>query len=263
MKKIKQLKHLKNKKAEGDVIRINNYEWLKYYEASSIKSPIKPIDPKDWPEDWKRISFKVYPRFQKINIPKIKEDNLLKLINKRRSQRNFHKYKISLKEIAYILQGAAINKVINKDLYYDSYRAYPSAGARYPLEIYLFIIYSKDLKNGIYHFNVRDGCLEYLWKFSLDEIKNIFSGQEFVLNSSMIFLITANMRRGISKYRERYLRFVFLEAGHLAQNLILLATNIGLKTCPIGGFIEERAMNILDIRKFEFELPIYALTIGK
>jgi SagB-type dehydrogenase family enzyme len=148
-------------------------------------------------------------------------------------------------------------------LYYDSYRAYPSAGARYHLEIYLFIIYSKDLKNGIYHFNVRDCCLEYLWKFSLDEIKKIFSGQEFVLDSSTIFLITANMRRGISKYGERYLRFVFLEAGHLTQNLILLATNIGLKTCPLGGFIEEQAMNILDIRKFELELPIYALSIGK
>ena len=71
------------------------------------------------------------------------------------------------------------------------------------------------------------------------------------------------MRRGISKYGERYLRFVFLGAGHLAQNLILLATNLGLKTCPLGGFIEERAMNILDIRKFELELPVYALAIGK
>jgi SagB-type dehydrogenase family enzyme len=263
MKKIKQLKHLKNKSIEGDVIRINNQEWLKYYEASSIKFPIKPLDPKAYPEDWKRISFKVYPRFQKINIPKIKKDALLRLINKRRSKRNFHKYKISLKEIAYVLQGAAINKVINKDLYYDSYRAYPSAGARYPLEIYLLIIYPKDLKNGIYHFNVKDGCLEYLWKFSLNEIKKIFSGQEFVLDSSVIFLITANMRRGISKYGERYLRFVFLEAGHLAQNLILLATKIGLKTCPLGGFIEERVMNILDIRKFELELPVYALAIGK
>jgi nitroreductase len=71
------------------------------------------------------------------------------------------------------------------------------------------------------------------------------------------------MRRGISKYRERYLRFVFLEAGHLAQNLILLATNACLKTCLLGGFMEEQAMNILDIRKFELELPIYALSIGK
>ena len=124
-------------------------------------------------------------------------------------------------------------------------------------------MFSRDLKRGVYHYNVRDNYLEYMWEFSLEEVKEIFVNQAFILNSSVIFFITADMKRGISKYGERYLRFVFLEAGHLSQNFIVLSTNLKLKTCPIGGFVEEKVMNILDIRKFELELPIYAIAIGK
>jgi len=243
----------------------HNFAFMQYYQRSSIKKPTVQIRRSSYPEDWKRIFFKTYPRFRKVKIKHFKNDNLIKIINKRKSERNFNRYKIKLKEIFYILRGGAINRIIRNDLYYNSYRAYPSAGARYPLEIYLFVLFSrnKKLDSGIYHYNVKENCLEYMWDFSIENLKKIFGNQKFVLKSSVIFVITADMKRGISKYKERYFRLVLLEAGHLVQNFLLLATNINLKTCPVGGFIEKDLLKILDIKEIELEIPIYALAIGK
>jgi SagB-type dehydrogenase family enzyme len=102
-----------------------------------------------------------------------------------------------------------------------------------------------------------------MWKCKENQVKEIFTGQSFVLNSSLIVVITAAMRRGVSKYKERYFRFVLIEAGHLAQNLLLLATKIGLKCCSIGGFQEKKILELFDIMEDELELPIYAIAIGK
>jgi SagB-type dehydrogenase family enzyme len=241
------------------------WKFIEYYKVSSMDRTLKIIPVSKWPEDWKKIYFKVYPRFSKVDLNKKfkNRDELIKLLKLRRSNRKFNRYKITLKELSYIMNGAAINKIENNDIYYQSYRSYPSAGARYPLEIYLIVLKAKDLDRGCYHYNVKHNCLEYMWKYKENQVKEIFTGQSFVLKSSLIVVITAAVRRGLSKYKERYFRFVLIEAGHLAQNLLLLATKIGLKCCSIGGFQEKKILELFDIMEDELELPIYAIAIGK
>lgn len=244
--------------------KISSYKFLDYYKSSSIdKFSNIPLD--KYPESWKRIFFKSYSRFKKIKLPQNNsKDKLIDLIEKRRSKRNFNKYKISLKEIGYLLNGAKITNK-SRNIYYDSLRAYPSAGARYPLEIYLLVFYSKDLERGVYHYNVKENSLEEMWPISIKELKNrnLFGNQNFIYNGSILFVITAVIIRSYIKYDERSFRFALIESGHLCQNILLLATSCGLKACPIGGFREKELMKFLDISEEELELPIYCVVVGK
>lgn len=252
------------KKIATENKNINDFEFLKYFKNSLIDKFFKYKPIQNLPETWKKIYFKSYARFPSISLIKnFKNDELLKIIFKRRSQRNFQNYSISLKEISYLLLGAAITKVFNNDFDYNSFRAYPSGGARYPLEVYLFLLSSKDLKRGIYHYNVRFHSLEYMWDFSKKDLIEAFCNQKFILKSSLIIFITCIIKRCYFKYGERSLRLALLEAGHLAQNFLLLATKIGLKSCPIGGFKEKNILEILDISEEEEELPFYGIVIGK
>jgi SagB-type dehydrogenase family enzyme len=245
----------------NDPLINNDFEFIKYYKKSSIEKFDK--EPKKYPEAWKRIYFKTYPRFKSIKLPLISYKNfLIKTLYRRKSERNFNKYKISLKEISYLLASAAIRKIYKNDVYYRSYRTYPSAGARYSLEVYSLILFSKNLQSGLYHYNVLDNSLEFMWNVQKKEIENSIN-QKVFLKSSFLFIITSVMKRGIIKYGERYFRFALIEAGHLAQNLILLATSINLKSCPIGGFKEESVMKILDLMPEELELPLYIIAVGK
>lgn len=258
-KKLKEILH--NITSEDE--KFNNFEFLKYFKKSSIESFLKPTPLKNIPEVWKRIYFKSYARFHTIRLLKsFRNDKLLKIISKRRTQRNFRGIPLTLKEISYILSGAAITKVFNKDFDYNSFRAYPSAGARYPLEVYLFLLSNKDLKKGIYHYNVRLHSLEYMWDLNKRDLMNIFN-QKFIFHGSLIIFITCVIKRLYPKYGERSLRLALLEAGHLAQNFLLLATKLNLKTCPIGGFKEKKVLELLDISEEEQELPFYSIIIGK
>lgn len=245
----------------NDPLIDNNFEFLRYYEKSSVEKFYK--EPKKYPDAWKRIYFKTYPRFKSIKLPSADhKDFLIKTLYQRESERNFNKYEISLKEINYLLASAAIRKIYKNDVYYRSYRTYPSAGARYSLELYPLVLFSKDFEPGLYHYNVLDNSLEFLWNVKKEEVKNSINQRVF-LKSSVLFIITSVMKRGIIKYGERYFWFALIETGHLSQNLILLATNINLKSCPIGGFKEKSIMKILDLMPEELELPLYIIAVGK
>lgn len=256
-KKIKNLDEIINP--------FKNFEFLEYFEKSSIKKYSRDLT--KYPEDWKRINFKTYPRFKQIklkNLLKKTKDNLLKTLSQRKSKRIFRSYRIKSNEISYILSGAAITRVFKNDYEYFSYRAYPSGGARYPLELYLMILNCKKIKPGLYHYNVRYHSLEYMWGFSKNQLNKIFGSQsKFLSKSSILIIITGIIKRGLSRYGERYLRYVFIEAGHLAQNILLLSTKIGLKTCPIGGFKDQEIKKLLNLTDEELELPLYVIAVGK
>ena len=79
--------------------------------------------------------------------------------------------------------------------------------------------------------------------------------------ASAVFLITAVFGRSKIKYGERAYRFALLEAGHAMQNLLLAATGLGLGSCPVGGFIDDRLHDLIGIDGVE-EAALYAGIIG-
>lgn len=243
----------------------NNYYYFEFHKRSSIEKPLELLPSSKWPESWKRIYFKGYPRFERFHLDKFSWlDNhcdLIKTIVGRRSSRSLgSKREISKDDISLLLLAGAITKV-DGDVYYDSYRAYPSAGARFPLEIYVLVNNSKDFKRGIYHYHVRTHSLEFLWTIDKKDIKGCFTGQAFVAKSKLIFIISAIMNRCTVKYLERGYRLALLEAGHLAQNICLLAQAKSMNICPIGGFNDKKLAQILEFDTNE-ELVLYTLALS-
>ncbi len=218
---------------------------------------------KDIPQSWIKIHFKTYPRLDKIkSLIEPTVSNLISIIRKRKSIRNFSGQKISQSQTFYLLLNSCGLIKEGEDIS-QSRRPYPSAGARYPLEVYPIILNCEEIKSGLYHYNVKENCLELLLKEDLSRwlIENT-GGEKWITNAAVIFIITGVLDRTRIKYGDRGYRYALIEAGHLSQNILLLATELGLGGCPLGGFIDSETNKLLDIN-LQKEVALYMIVIGK
>jgi len=141
-------------------------------------------------------------------------------------------------------------------------RTAPSAGALYPLEVYVVTGNVQNLAPGIYRYNpnehellkVRDGDVRgELAKAALD--------QTAVQESAMDIIISAVYERTTRKYGDRGVRYVHLEAGHAAQNICLQATALGLGTVTIGAFDDDWVKDLVGMPGNEALL--YIIPVGE
>lgn len=234
----------------------------KFYNTTK-NSKLASLNLSDIPDSWIKIHFKTYPRLNRIQLrSKIDQDKIINhIINSRRSVRKFSGKPISYDELSYLLYATCGLRNLGESIN-DSKRSYPSAGARYPLEIYPLILNCKGIKNGLYHYNVKENSLEVLLEEDLQKWLSIaFGEEEWLKNSTVLFFITGVLGRTQIKYGDRGYRYMLIEAGHVAQNLCLLATELGLGTCPIGGFIDNKVNELLDIQ-FQKEFSLYVIAVG-
>ena len=233
-----------------------------FFEFFNRDRPYIDPDSSKWPKEWSTVYFKSYPRLPQIRLPKPKLGNfsLEKAILKRESNRNFSGKPIKLEELSALLYyGAGIIKGEGD----SSRRAYPSGGARYPLEVYPLVFNVERLNPGVYHYNIKNHNLELLLddKEDLENSKNAFYGN-FISKSSVIFVISMIPWRSQMKYGNFALKVGLIEAGHLAQNVYLLASALELKCCALGGFQEKPIHQLLDIDGVT-EIGVYAVAVGK
>lgn len=167
----------------------------------------------------------------------------------------------SLQDISYILYSSC--GLIHTDGDFNhTRRPYPSAGARYPLEIYPLVLNVRGLKRGLYHYNVRDNLLELILEKDFSSwVLKAFGRQDWLLTASVIFIIAAVLERTRIKYRDRGYRFALLEAGHMGQNICLFAANRRLGTCALGGYIDAEVDKLLDIQLGR-EATLYVIAAG-
>lgn len=238
----------------------------RFHNATKNKR-LSTINRTIYPESWIKIHFKTYPRLNKIKLLPIKRilrESLIGVINKRRSIRDFTGEDIDFNDFSYLLSGSAgINLLTEVSDYNTSRRSYPSAGVRYPLEIYPLILNCQKIKKGLYHYNVKDNLLELLLEKDLSKwLINAIGKEKWLLKSSVIFIITTVLDRTKVKYGDRGYRYSLIEAGHLAQNLYLLSTEKNLGACAIGGYLDSEFDKLLDIN-FQKEFTIYLIAVGK
>ena len=234
----------------------------RFHTATNNKA-ISQIDMKDMPQSWTKINFKTYPRLNKIYLTdkKPKDKKLGLLMSSRRSVRQFSGLPISWRQLSYLLFSSAGLLNVNNSIDY-SRRPYPSAGARYPLEIYPLILNCTGIDKGLYHYNVKENCLELILKEDLEVwLMKASGGEASLRQSSIIFIITGVLDRTRIKYRDRGYRYALIEAGHLGQNICLLTAELGLGCCPLGGFIDPVVNELLDI-SFQKEFVLYLLAVG-
>lgn len=235
------------------------------YDKTQIRELSDQSDFETWPVEWRQIYFKAYPRLPQIELGKPRKTslrrNLSSILLYRSSKRDFIFSKISKGEISALLFfSAGITKRL-KD-WNNTSRFYPSAGARYPSEVYLIVFSSDDFAKGLYHYNVKNHTLELLLKDDLRKYVFKVIKQKWVKRASALLIITSAISRSEVKYNSRAYRFCLIEAGHLGQNIYLVSTALNLKCCAIGGFIDKKINSLLDLND-NSEFTSYLLVIGK
>jgi SagB-type dehydrogenase family enzyme len=180
------------------------------------------------------VHYKTYPRFEKIELPDKIESPLSALLAKRRSRREPSAKEITSKLVHAIIHQAAgrTGADENSDL-----RAYPSAGARYPLEVYLLANGISNHQDGFYHYSPLDSSLEVLWEgptVPTIEASNLFGEQDFLESCKAMILISAIPSRTVYKYGEEGGIFPYIEAGYLGQNIHLLCEEQNINSVILG-----------------------------
>lgn len=193
------------------------------------------------------------PRFE---LPEGDAGDTTELIRHRDSDRDFTGGPIALSDLATVLRNAYS---VRPDS--DGFRVVPSAGASYPLEVYVAAFNTSDLDAGIYHYNLYDESLEKVRSGEFrSEIKTYSHDQDYAEDASLLVLLTATFERTTYKYGERGYRYVFIEAGHVGQNVYLTCEELGLGVCASGGFADEEVASLFDLP--DDEHPVYSLFLG-
>lgn len=195
-----------------------------------------------------------------INLPQPKLKGNLSVeeaLSLRRSVRNYKKETLHLEEISQILWSA--QGVTEKE---TGKRTAPSAGALYPLEIYLVVNDVKDLEKGVYKYLPSTHQLLLIFQEEISQSLAHFAfDQNYIKEAPANLIFTGIFSRTTQKYGERGIRYVYLEAGHSAQNVYLQAESLGLGTVTIGAFDDSKIKELLKLP--EEVAPIYIMPIGK
>jgi len=206
--------------------------------------------------------YKTYPEAAKIPLPRPvfgETKSLWDILDQRRSRRRYAPEPITMTTLSTLLWAIQGITLSARDY---QFRTAPSAGALYPVETYLSIHRVSDLKQGIYHFNVLDFALEEIVQGNFGEhLTRAALDQAMVGRGAVLFIWTAIVLRSMSKYRNRCIRYIFMDAGHIGQNLQLAATALGLGCCQIGAFYDEEINQILRVDGEE-ETAIYLAAVG-
>ena len=113
----------------------------------------------------------------------------------------------------------------------------------------------------LYHFQATAGLLQRLRPLPADELAGAFVQPDVIASAAAVILVTAVFERTTFKYAERGYRFALIEAGHVAQNIDLIATALRLPTVNLGGFFDRELEALLDIDGVEHSV-VYAVAIG-
>ncbi len=230
-----------------------------YHLWSQLGGPPRLGPTSDWGEQPQR--FKVYPAAQRIKLPDphgYQGLSLEEAIEARRSTRRYAGVALSLDQLSRLLHAA--QGITDKR---RGYRAAPSAGALYPIEVYASVRTVTGIEPGIYHYAVREHELELVAAGDVSAaIAHAGLDQAFLGQAGVCFILSAIFQRTRWKYHERAYRYVLLEAGHIGQNLYLAATSMGLGACAVGAFYDAEVNRLFGLDG-ETEAALHIIAVGK
>ncbi len=185
--------------------------------------------------------------------------SLEEAIARRRSVRDFTPESISQSQLSQILWAA--QGITDTRL---KFRTAPSAGATYPLEI--FVVCGRNgiegIADGIYHYHIDSHSLALCHSGDVrPELAKAALGQEFIYEAAVDIIICAVYSRTLVSYGDRGERYVHIEVGHAGQNIYLQATALGLATVAIGAFDDEQVREVLRLDK-QYR-PLYIMPVGR
>lgn len=213
--------------------------------------------------------FKEYPDATTVVLPRPMhlDVELQKVLTKRHSTRDFAAGNIPITHLSTLLflsAGITTEKpgTHSSSAWSETRRSYPSAGARYPIELYAIVLQQHEPMHGVYHYNVKSHSLELLrgGDFSR-ELKQI-TGEDWIADAQCVIALTAVFHRTTGRYDGRGNRYIWIEAGHVMQNICLVSQALNLGSCPIGSFTDSQIDALLGINGQD-EGVLYLAAVGK
>ncbi len=232
----------------------------RYYSATKYSQKQELPKEGEIPLSWRRIFYKSYSRLasKKLSPTEPEKDFSLEgIMHQRETTRKFSENPLSFANVSNLLVHSA-----GISLFYKARekRVYPSAGARYPIEMYFVSNNIEELDKGIYHYNIKRNSVERLLEsVKCEQIKEIIIQPDLRIPPAL-FILTAVLSRSDIKYGENAYRFALIESGHIGQNIYLLCEKYGLGCCAIGGFDNDILSKIIDLT--EEEIPLYLIGVG-
>ena len=215
--------------------------------------------------DWRKKpgTYKSYQEAPKIALPapeRVGGMPLWEAVGERRSVRDFRPSPLSAVGLSQLLWSSqGVTKIMGE----YALRSAPSAGALYPVETYLSVQMVVGIEPGIYHYGVREHELELLRTGDFREaVAEAALDQGFLAEAAVVFAWTAVFARSKWKYKERAYRYVYLDAGHIAQNLALAAVALGLGSCQIAALYDDEVNAVLGVDGKE-ESVVYMTAVGR
>ncbi|MCX7957694.1 MAG: SagB/ThcOx family dehydrogenase [Deltaproteobacteria bacterium] len=194
-----------------------------------------------------------------IKLPQYKTTGKISVeetLKKRRSVRKFTDASISIEEISQLL-WAAYGFTAS-----DGRKTTPSAGATYPLEIYIAVRKADKLKPGLYRYLPESHSLKFIKEGDiLSQVSETTYQPEMCKSAPVHIIITAVIERTTSVYGQRGIRYIHMEAGHSAQNISLQGVALNIGSVLVGAFEDEKLSRVLEAGKDE--IPLYIIPVGK
>jgi SagB-type dehydrogenase family enzyme len=198
-------------------------------------------------------------------LPAPSASPVIEAAEKRQSCRQFSGARIALTELSDLLHAAyGITGSRTWDNGRRSFRrAVPSAGGLYPLEVYVVCDHVDSVAPGVYHFHARHRALEaYLSGLRIADLTPVLMRQSWAEGAGALILLAAVFQRTLKKYGPRGYRYVLFEAGHVAQNICLRASEMRLATLCLGGFNDAQLNAALGLDGM-FEAVLYGVAVGR
>jgi SagB-type dehydrogenase family enzyme len=235
---------------------------LRYGQSSAINPPpsIAPNPAYSEPGQMKE-----YPAAQQCALPGPGPVPLAigEAIARRRSCRRFSEAPLPLAALSTLLQsayGLGEPFLNGGQTMFD--RPVPSGGGCYPLELYVLVRHVEGIPAGIHHYSARRHALEALGPLPKpDDLETLFLSQPWVAKAHVVIVVTAVASRLLYRYADRGYRYLLIEAGHVGQNLALVATASGFGSLSLGGFYDDDVSCMLGLDA-SFELPLYGIALG-
>ena len=178
----------------------------------------------------------------------------------RKTRRTYRTGHMTLGELSQLLWAGDGKSREGRGMFF---RTAPSAGALYPVELYVMANRVDRLQKGVYRYDAGGNRLAMVGEGDrAEDAAEAALGQHMLLKAAAVVFMTAVVERSRQKYGQRAYRYIYLDAGHIGQNLCLAAHAMGFGACPIGAFYDDEMNAIIGVDGTD-ETVIYAVTIGK
>lgn len=233
----------------------------RYHKETRYDRERMPFRVLDWAS--KPPVYKEYLEVRAIELPAPGRPDgfgLHEAISSRRSVRDFSDEPIDMQQLSYLLWASTGIQRVEQGY---EFRTAPSAGALYPIETYVAANRVTGVSRGLYHHSIRRHALEELKAGDFGtELARAALDQALCIEAAAVFIWTAVFERSKWKYEQRGYRYVYMDAGHICENLYLAATGLGLGACAIGALFDDELNSLLGVDGVD-ESAIYMCATGK